>query len=246
LDYLLVYPRVVELQQLILPSEHPLGEARGQQPIYQDPSRFFTLRDYRPTDPMKHIDWKATARRSQLQTKVFEPVVSLNVLIALNARTGEHAWQGSNRRLFERAVTVAASVAKYCADRGYSFALVSNAVAVYTGKWINVPFSGSSSQLGLVLESLALTGAYAVSSLPEVLRTERDSIPPGATVALVTSVMTRPLLQEIFEIKSRGYQVIVFYAGDGGPEVRVTDVPIYLMGRALEVLEKKDDPVLPN
>jgi uncharacterized protein (DUF58 family) len=242
-DHILVYPRIVDLQQLILPSEHPLGEGRGQQPIYQDPSRFFTLRDYHPTDPMKHIDWKATARRSSLQTKIFEPVVSLNVLIALNARTGEHAWQGSNRRLFERAVTVAASVAKYCADRGYSFGLVSNAVAVYTGRWVNIPLSSSETQIGLVLEALAMAGSYAVTSLPEVLRAERDSTPAGATIALVTAAMTTPLVEEIREIKDRGYQVIVFYAGDGGPETSVPNVPTYLMGRALEGLEK-DEPVL--
>lgn len=241
-DYILVYPRVFELQQLLLPSEHPLGEARGRQPIYQDPSRFFGLRDYHPTDPMKHIDWKATARRSQLQTKVFEPVVSLNVLIALNARTGEYAWQGSNRRLFERAVTVAASVAKFCADRSYSYALVSNAVAVYSGKWINVPFSGSDSQIGLVLEALALAGAYAVSSLPEVLRAERGSLPAGTTVALVTAMITQSLADEISEIHAKGYQVIVFYAGDGGPEISLDGLSVYRMGQALEALER-DEPV---
>ena len=60
-DHILVYPRVMDLEQLILPSEHPLGETRGLQPIFPDPSRFFGLRDYHPTDPMKHIDWKATA-----------------------------------------------------------------------------------------------------------------------------------------------------------------------------------------
>jgi uncharacterized protein (DUF58 family) len=192
---------------------------------------------------MKHIAWKATARRSSLQTKIFEPVVSLNVLIALNARTGEHAWQGSNRRLFERAVIVAASVARYCSDRGYSFGLVSNAVAVYTGRWVNVPLSSSETQISLVLEALAMAGSYAVASLPEVLRAERDSTPAGATIALVTAAITTPLVEEIVEIKDRGYQVIVFYSGDGGPEMSLPNVPMYLMGRALEGLER-DEPVL--
>ena len=242
-DHILVYPRTVDLRELVLPSEYPLGEARGQQPIYQDPSRFLGLRDYQPTDPMKHIDWKATARRSWLQTKMFEPVVALDVLIALNARTGEHAWQGSNRRLFERAVTVAASLAKHCSDSQYSFGLVSNAVAVYSGKWINVGFSSSDAQIGLVLESLAMAGPYAVASLPEVLRAERQSMPSGATVALVTSVLTRELADEIWEIKTRGYEVILFYAGDAEPGIDLPGVPVYRMGRALGELEDRE-PVL--
>ena len=242
-NHILVYPRVVELDRLILPSEHPIGEARGQLPLYQDTSRFFGLRDYHPTDPMKHIDWKATARRTWLQTKVFEPVVSLNVLIALNASTGEHAWQGANRRLFERAVTVAASVAKHCSDRGFSYSLVSNAVAVYSGKWLNVPFSSSNSQIGLVLEALAMAGPYAVAGLPEVLRTHREFLPPGATIVLATPLVTRSMVEEIMEVKVRGYRVIVLYCGDGGPELRLPDVPVLLMGRALDNLEVHEPSV---
>ena len=250
-DHILVYPRIIELPELILPSEHPLGEARGRRPIYHDPSRFFGLRDYQPRDPMKHIDWKATARRSLLQTRIFEPVVSLNVLIALNATTGEFAWQGSNRRLFERAVTIAASVASHCAGAGYSFGLISNGVAVYSGKWLSVPFGSSKSQLGLVLESLALAGPYSVIALNDVLRNERNSLPPGATIALVTSVVTRALAEEVAEMQHRGYQVIVLYAGDGGPEMRLSEVTVYSLGRALEALEveaeeEEYEPVLAN
>ena len=233
---------------MLLPSEHPLGDVGGRRPIFQDPSRFFGLRDYQPQDPMKHIDWKATARRSRLQTRVFEPVVSLNVLIALNATTGEFAWQGTNRRLFERAVTLAASVADHCAAAGYEFGLISNGVAVYSGKWLSVPFGGSSSQLGLVMESLAMAGPYSVISLTDVLQQERSSLPPGATVVLITSVVTRTLANEIREMQSRGYKVIVLFSGDGGPQIRLTDVPVYSLGRALEALEveqeEPNEPVL--
>ncbi len=247
-DHLLVYPRIIDLRDLLLPSEHPLGEVRGQRPIYHDPSRFFGLRDYQPRDPMKHIDWKATARRSLLQTKVFEPVVSLNVLIALNATTGEFAWQGINRRLFERAVTVAASAASHCAAAGYSFGLISNGVAVYSGKWLSVPLGSSRSQLGLVLESLAMAGPYSVIALTDVLQNERNSLPPGATIALVTSIVTRSLADEIAEMRARGYQVIVLYTGDGGPERRLSGVAVYSLGRALETLEveaeQEYEPVL--
>ena len=166
--------------------------------------------------------------------------MALKVLIALNARTSEHAWQGGNRRLFERAVTVAASVAKHCSDQRFSFGLLSNGIAVYSGKWINLRIGNSGSQLDLVLESLALAGQYAVATLPEVLRTERASMPPGTTVAIVTSLLTQALVEEIREIKSRGYQVVVFYSGDGGPRMEVPGVPIFQAGRGLDTVEKDE------
>lgn len=236
-EHILVYPRVLDLQDLILPAENPLGEAKGRQPIFHDQTRFIGLRDYQPQDPMKHVDWKATARKSALQTKIFEPVVSLEVLIALNATTGEHAWQGTNRRLFERSVTTAASVAGYCAGRGYSFGLVSNSVAVYSGKWINVAPGSAESQLPIVLEALAVAGSYSVASLADVIRAERGSFRPGATIALVTALVTPGLVGEIHELRGRGFQVIVFFSGDGGPRTSLGDIPVHLMGPVLDQVE---------
>ena len=234
MEHLLVYPRTVDLQQLMFPAQHPLGGVLGKRPLHPDTSRVLGQRDYRPTDPMKHIDWKATARSGRLQTKLFEPVVSLNVLVALNATTSEHAWQGSNRRFFERAVTAAASVAKYAADQGYSFGLVSNAVASYSGKWLTVPLGASPSQLTLVLEALAMAGPYVVASLPQVLQTERNNLPPGTTVVLVTSVVTRALAQEAEYITAQGYPLLMLYAGDGMPEMELPGVPVFPVGEALD------------
>ena len=237
LEHVLVYPRVVDLDQLIFPEQHPIGEAKGMRPLYQDQSRFLGLRDYLPTDPMKHIDWKASARRQILQTKVYDPVVSLKVLIAMNATTSEHAWQGSNRAFFERTVTAAASVATYCSNMGYSFGLASNAVASYSGKWLTVPLGSSSTQLTMVLEALAMAGPYSVTSLVDVMKGERASLATGATVVLITAIVTRALVLEVEEIKERGYQVLVLYAGDGPPEMDLAGVPVFRVGRALHLSE---------
>ena len=236
LAHVLVYPRVVDLDRIIFPEQHPIGEAKSRRPLYQDQSRFLALRDYLPTDPMKHIDWKASARRQSLQTKVFDPVVSLTVLVAMNATTSEHAWQGSNRAFFERIVTASASVASYCSDMGFSFGLASNAVASYSGKWLSVPVGSSTSQLPMVLEALALAGPYAVTSLVEVMKGERDKLPPGATVVLITSIITQALVEEVEEIKQRGYQVLVLYAGDRTPEIDLPGVPVYRVGSALHAV----------
>ena len=233
-DRLLVYPRVVDLQQLMFPAEHPSGDVRGRRPLFQDTTRFIGHREYRSNDPMKHIDWKASARLQELQTKVFEPVVSLNVLIALNGSTSEFAWQGASHRFFERAVTASASAASFSAGRGYSFGLVSNAVANYSGKWLSVPLGGAPAQLSLVLEALAMAGPYVVTPLVEVLRGERHSLPPGATVVLVTAVMTKPLAEEIAEIKHQGFEVLVIYAGEGVPQIEMPGVAVFPVGRALE------------
>ena len=242
-DHILVYPRVVDLEGLLFPAEHPLGDVRGYRPIYHDTNRVVGQRDYQPRDPLKHIDWKATARARRLQTKVFEPVVSLNMLIVMNGSSREYTWQGSNRRLFERAVTVAASAADLADRRGYSYGVVSNAVASYTGKWINVPLGASSSQLSIVLEALAMAAPYVVAPLAEVLNSERNSLPAGTTVLLVTPYLGDSLVSEISAIRDHGCPVMVLYAGDGLPDRALGDIDVIPMASILDPLEEHE-PVM--
>ena len=236
-DHVLVFPRVVDIEGLVFPPEHPMGEIRGSKPIYFDTNRVVGQRDYQPRDPMKHIDWKATARARKLQTKVFEPVVSLNMLIVMNGSTREHSWQGSNRRLFERTVTIAASVASLADRRGYTYGVVSNAVASYSGKWIHVPMGASSSQLNMAWEALAMAAPYVVAPLAEVVNSERDSLPAGTTVILVTPSLTDSLLEDIAGIRDHGCRVLVLYSGDGLPDRELGDISVIPMYSVLDNLE---------
>ena len=242
-DHILVYPRLVDLEEILFPPEHPLGDVRGSKPLYFDTSRAVGLRDYRSVDPLKHIDWKATARSRRLQTKVFEPVVSLNMLIVMNGSSREITWQGSNRRLFERTVTLAASVANLVDRRGYTYGVVSNAVASYSGKWINVPMGASSSQLSMTLEALAMAAPYVVAPLADVLNAERSSLPAGTTVVLVTPYLGDSLIKEITAFRDHGYPVMVLYAGDVLSDWDLGDITVIPMARILDAAEEHE-PVM--
>ena len=242
-DHILVFPRVVDIEGLMFPAEHPMGEIRGTRPIYFDTNRVVGQRDYQPRDPMKHIDWKATARARTLQTKVFEPVVSLNMLIVMNGSTREHSWQGSNRRLFERTVTIAASVASLADRRGYTYGVVSNAVASYSGKWIHVPIGASSSQLTMALEALAMAAPYVVAPLAEVVNSERDSLPAGTTVILVTPSLSDSLLEDIAGIRVHGCRVLVLYSGDGLPDRELGDIDVIPMYSVLDKVEAHEPAI---
>ena len=239
-DDILVYPRVIELDELITPPQHPFGLAKGRMPLYHDTNRMRGLRDYRPDDPQKHIDWKATARAQQLQTRIFEPAVSMNLIVALNGSTSDFVWQGTNRRLFERAITAAASAAALADRRGYSYGLISNAVASYSGKWLNVPSGASPHQLAATLEALAMAAPYVVAMLPDVFRAERDTLPVGATVLFVTGSITESLPGQLDEIAARGYSLSVLYAGDGPAPEQIGDFAVGTVSQLLDSLPEDE------
>ena len=232
----LVYPRVIDLEQLTTPPQHPFGSSRGGLPLFHDTSRARGTRDYQPEDPLKHIDWKATARARRLQTRTFDPSVSMNIVVALNGSTSDYVWLGTNRRLFERAVTAAASAVALADRRGYSYGLISNAVASYSGKWLSVPVGASSQQLTMTLEALAMSAPYVVSMLPDVFRAERDNLPPGASVIFVTAALTDSVPEQLLVFSESGYRTSVIYAGDGEAPEQVGNAPVTNIGHLLDLL----------
>ena len=72
-DYVLVYPRLVSLPEIGIPSARPLGETRGGIRIFEDMARPMGLRDYQTGDALKTVDWKASARMQELQVRTYEP-----------------------------------------------------------------------------------------------------------------------------------------------------------------------------
>ena len=84
------------------------------------------MRDYQPGDSLRRIDWKATARRGHLQSRVYEPSATLHLLVALNLTTLEQTWSGYDPLLLELAITVAASLATQASQQGQSVGLLTN------------------------------------------------------------------------------------------------------------------------
>ena len=125
--------------------------------------------------------------------------------------------------------------------------MVSNAIASYSSKWMSVPPGSGNLQLESVLESLAMAGPFWVSELSSVIRTESESLASGATVVLVTALMSRAVVNETEQIRRRGHHVIIFYAGDADPgpaaQQLPPEVPVYLAGPSLAGLEEmwRDD-----
>lgn len=59
-DYLMVYPRIVPLEKLGLPSKQPLGEILTKSYIFQDPTLTLGVREYNAGDSLNRIHWKST------------------------------------------------------------------------------------------------------------------------------------------------------------------------------------------
>jgi uncharacterized protein (DUF58 family) len=123
--FLLVYPRVIQLEGYDLASRRPIGDIRLTHRLYEDPTRIGGVRQYEIGDPLNRIHWRATARTGELHSKVYEPSSLAGATILLDLHRDGYPSRGEPHRS-ELAVTAAASLANAVYEMGQQVGLVSN------------------------------------------------------------------------------------------------------------------------
>ncbi|HUU60607.1 MAG TPA: DUF58 domain-containing protein [Phycisphaerae bacterium] len=120
-----VFPNLVNLQRYELLLRRGLAQEQGLARIRQigQGTEFESLRQYAQGDDMGRVDWKATAKRSQLITRNYQPEREQNVLLAIDvgrATAGE--FQGMSR--LDYLVNAALMLAYVALRQGDWFSLV--------------------------------------------------------------------------------------------------------------------------
>lgn len=213
-DALLVYPQTFTLPDLGLDSERPFGDRRGGNRIFEDPSRVVGVRDYLPGDPLKRVDWNATARSGRLQSRLYEPSRTLSTVVALNITTMEHSWEGYIPLLLERNISVAASIARHVAEGGEAVGLIANGAFPDSDRPIRLGASSHPDQLVHILEALATIAPYTTSTLGSELESRTHPLPVGANVVVVASLMPQDLVATLHRLRGEGHTVHVVKTAD--------------------------------
>lgn len=163
-QHLLVYPKVFAIAPAGIASHVLIGEERSRFELVQDPSRFAGVREYRPGDPLRHVDWRATARSTALLVRQFEPSVTFRVALFVDFQVALfRAWVADTGEL-EFTIAVAASIISELSQRKIATGLFSSGVVA--GNPLAYPPSGSPAALPTMLEALACFFAVAQHSLP--------------------------------------------------------------------------------
>lgn len=240
---IVVYPRIWPLEQLGLPAKEPFGDLHVHKSLFTDPIRTQGIRDYHPRDRFRDIHWKVSARRGQLQTKVYDPSTGMTLAVFLNVSTMRRHWLGFHPEQLERAISVAASAANYGAEQKWAIGLYVNGAVPHSDQSIRVPPGRSPEQLSHVLEALAATREFATASIEKLMLRESPRLPWPATMLLVTAYLDDNIIATLARLKEAGRRVALISLADEAPPlipgIITYHVPQSAAGRGPETEEER-------
>jgi uncharacterized protein (DUF58 family) len=216
-DRLVVFPEIWPLSALGLPAKDPFGVAATHERLFEDPVRTRGVRDLQPDDSFRTVHWKASARHGQLQARVFEPTSDLQLMIFLNVTSLPRHWQGQIPELFERAVSVAGSIARHGDEQGWRVGLIANGVAPQSDQALRVLPRRSPDQLGEILTALASVTSFPAAAIDAMLNAESPRLPWGATLVVVTAIVTDELAATLVRLREAGRRVALVALGPQPP-----------------------------
>jgi uncharacterized protein (DUF58 family) len=219
-DYVVVYPRIVALRDLGLPSQSPFGTLPSRDRIFEDPSRIQGVRDYQPGDSLRKMNWKTSARVGSLQVRRYEPAISLETAIFLNLN-GDDYPQRYRYPATELGVVVAASAAVHLVEKRQAVGFFSNGSDPFqsppseAGEPTPIPAHPPRKGRGHLLHLLDLLARVEVTSadkaLPflELLGRRSLGLSWGSTVIVVTACEVEGLLDTLLALRRRGLVVLL-------------------------------------
>jgi uncharacterized protein (DUF58 family) len=222
-DFIIVYPRVIPLSGISLPSHSPIGTLRYRQPIFEDPNRPVGKRDYQTGDSLRRIDWKASASVGRLQVKQYEASIELQTAIFLNLNMEEYHYK-TRFDAVELAIVTAASISNWAIAHKQSVGLTTNGNDPLGENGYAQPFPVHKGRGHLIriLESLARIKAVETHSITDLIRQHRVNLTWGATMVVITGQADRPLFDEFFRAQRVGMDVVLILCGpiQGLQEIR--------------------------
>ena len=244
-----MYPRILPLEELGIPSRDPFGDLRVRRHLFEDPVRAVSTRDYVYGDPLKRIHWRATARVRRLQSRVFETTTTVDMALFLDARTVEPHLFGRVPQLLETAVIVAASIANHAIGAGYRTGMYSNDFYRHTDRLMKLPPSDHPDQLQRVLEALAQVQGFPALGIEQLLNREARSLPWGTTLTVVTAMPNEQVLATLSRFQRAGRRVALIVVGEETTEFNAGGLTVYHVSdqvywRELEALRLSSEPAM--
>jgi uncharacterized protein (DUF58 family) len=218
-DHLIVYPRVVPLQKLGLPTHSPLVALPTRSPLFEDPARVMGVRDYQRGDSPRRIHWTATASAGRLLVKQYQPAIARETLICLDMDQADYE-QGHRHAAVELAIVAAASIASHISVKEHlPVGLATEGQDPLLGQQVRfyLPPRPERAHLMSLLEVLARVQTASEAPFADLLRRQSVNLAWGATLSVIAGRESDALLDTLVYLKRTGFAVALILVQPGRP-----------------------------
>ncbi|MCL2198061.1 MAG: DUF58 domain-containing protein [Defluviitaleaceae bacterium] len=164
---LTVYPATIPLHETNELCTRVYGHLRTIYPIFPDPFSFRGIREYSPSDPMKNINFKASAKAQELMVNIQDFSNAREITLILDAER-HPAWY--NEYYEERAIKILASLTEKFQTQGVPLSFISNGKSIRSNAPIQIPEGKGAAHSIKILEALAYTTFETDSPITEALK----------------------------------------------------------------------------
>ncbi|GGH76813.1 uncharacterized protein (DUF58 family) [Pullulanibacillus pueri] len=214
---LIVYPKLLSIEEIFLPSHSLQGDYSVKRWIIEDPFMKVGIRDYLYGDAMNSINWKATARAGTLQVNQKDFTADHHLMIYLNFELTDDIWMPiMDRPLIERGISYAATIAQYALDQGIPTGFscnsyIKNFDQPNEKEPIRILPKNSQHQLTLLLETLAKLQMDRRVSFQSFLQEEAEQQMPNTDILLITGYLSEKARERIQQLEAQGHAVEIFW-----------------------------------
>jgi uncharacterized protein (DUF58 family) len=202
----------------------PSGNISVRNRVYEDLSRFRSLREYTPGDELRRINWKATARLGKLYTTEYAQSLYFPVLVVLNLSVQDYPLEG-RYALMERVIETAGSLVVYFAAMKQEVGLAATASIPGEEGLVTIPVRPGLAHGVRILEALARVRPReeAVEFEKTFLgATGRRGGGSGTRVVVVTPPLSASRRGALHALARRDGELEVFFVSS--PATRAEDV----------------------
>lgn len=210
-----VYAKRTNVDDVLRAGENLMGAQESDKKYLEDPFAFASIRDYTMQDPMKNINWKASAKTGDLMVNTFTSMKNEKMMIYLDV---EDSGVLKKEHLIEDSISVAATLFQKLMSKGMEVGIAINLRDEERKSFFYLPLSRSKSSRVLLEQTLAANWKEnAVTDFEKVLEVPfKDAVP-----VIISKNATPQKIQKAESLignKAKGIWVVPYEIGEV-PEV---------------------------
>lgn len=222
-DALSVYPKVEPLKSLLPLATFPQGEVSVRRWILPDAFQPIGARNYVPGDPIRNMDWKATARRGTMMVREFGYTAEPRLSLLLHM--GEDYRQLVRSEERERLIAFAASLGVHAIEEKIPVAFVTNAFLRAEDPCGESTPVWQADRGRLILEKAARIADQVEFDFEPFLRKQILNLPADTTLLVIAASLGKSSMELIEQAKMDGKSIQVALLNVSGMEPDAVRIP---------------------